>query len=1011
MSDIFISYSHKDSEFVQRFNNALVESNRLVWVDWQSIPRGEDWWREIQHGIENADDFICVVSEFWLISEICQKELEHAIRNNKRIFPVILQQIRDEVETRVKGTWMNQPWEKLAREQWDHIRRLNWIFFDIDEKFKTEFVALLHALDEDQPYIKTHTRYLIRALEWERSDYNPSILLRGDELDFAKNWLEDAQSTKKLPEPTTNQKTYINQGVTAEQKRKRQFRRTVITLTVVGIFAIAALISLTIFGSQAQNQAVAATTRLAAANERLTPLAAQIARGEDIIEAQRLTVLANDILADSSSDTRAAILLGIRSLKLTYTPQADSALLKALERSHSKGVLGDHTSLIVGVAYSPDGKTVLTGSQDGTARLWDANTGVHLRTFQGYSSDGTQFGVWDVAYSPDGKKIIIGTGASAALLYEVETGELLHTFSSPLLGQFTHVAYAPDGKTILVGGSGENAYLWDVNSGQIVRTFSGHTNDISSVEFSPDGETVLTSSYDNTARLWDIQTGETLHILTGHNETVTSAVFSPNGQTILTASDDNTLRLWDTNTGATLRTFHTEEVDNAIFSPDGMLIAASGSDNTVHLWDAETGKQLHTYYGHSGDIMKLAFSPDGQSLLTGSIDHTARIWDVSNPRRFVGHAGAVNEVAFSPDGKAILTGSSDNTAQLWDANTGQPLQTFIGHTDSLFNVAYSPDGNTVLTTSGTDEDTGGVRLWDIKTGQTIQTFNDFIGVFGIAYSPDAKTILTGGTSLKMWDASMVDTMQIFEGHSQLIWSVAYSPDGKTIVAGGNDNLAYVWDIETGERIQIFSGHLGEINQVVYSPNSTLVATASNDKTINLWNVSTGELVRTLVGHETGVNNAIFSPDGKTILSSDGDYKVLLWDVETGKILRTFDVIRGSGIAYSPDGKLIAIGSMDNMVQISDTDYRDTLLYACTQVFQDFTDQERAAYDIVDNEPTCRQFDDDSASTMPATLTPIPITLMPNFTPLPTSTLPATSTPIPVFTPLSAVATVLPLVTF
>ncbi len=228
MADVFISYSRKDSEFVQRLNTAFVGANRVVWVDWQNIPRGEDWWREIQHGIESADAFICVVSEHWLTSEICHNELVHARQNNKRVLPVIRQRIQDETEKRVKGTWMDTAWEQTARDNWDTVRHLNWIFFDDDAKFNAEFPALLTALEEDQPHIKAHTRYQHDALEWERSNRNPSFLMSGDNLAFAETWL--TQSGGKDPEPTGIQREYVTESRRVEnelkQKAAQQERRT-----------------------------------------------------------------------------------------------------------------------------------------------------------------------------------------------------------------------------------------------------------------------------------------------------------------------------------------------------------------------------------------------------------------------------------------------------------------------------------------------------------------------------------------------------------------------------------------------------------------------------------------------------------------------------------------------------------------------------------------------------------------------------------------------------------------
>ncbi len=252
MTDVFISYSRKDSDFIRRLNDALVKTNLKVWVDWEDIARGEDWWSAIQEGVEKADTALIVVSENWLSSEVCHRELEYVRQHEKRVFPIIRQQIRGEVELRSKGSWIDQNWEMRARDNWKFLRALNWTSFDDDTQFDTSFAALLKALEEDQPYIKAHTRYQTRGLEWERSKRNPGFLLAGDDLTFAEKWLADGVNLQ--PPATDLVRTYIAMSKANEDARQsrealreqsiKQFRRAAIGLVAVVILAvIAALIT------------------------------------------------------------------------------------------------------------------------------------------------------------------------------------------------------------------------------------------------------------------------------------------------------------------------------------------------------------------------------------------------------------------------------------------------------------------------------------------------------------------------------------------------------------------------------------------------------------------------------------------------------------------------------------------------------------------------------------------------------------------------------------------------
>ena len=282
-----------------------------------------------------------------------------------------------------------------------------------------------------------------------------------------------------------------------------------------------------------------------------------------------------------------------------------------------------HTGSVYSVAYSPDSTKVLTGSFDHTARLWDAATGAHLRTFAHTA------GVYSVAFSPDGTKVLTG-------------------------------AYTPD----------NTARLWNAATGALIRTFGGEMRYVLSVAFSPDGTKVLTGSADATARLWDAATGSLLRTF-GDPTTVLSVAYSPDGTKVLTGSADATARLWDAATGAVTRAFsgHTRAVYSVAFSPDGKCVLTGSQDNTARLWDAATGAHIRTFSGHTGYVYSVAFSPNGTKVLTGSDDFTARLWDAATGapvRTFWGHGNmSVNSVAFSPDGTKVLTGSSDGTARLW----------------------------------------------------------------------------------------------------------------------------------------------------------------------------------------------------------------------------------------------------------------------------------------------------------------------------------------------------------
>ena len=383
-------------------------------------------------------------------------------------------------------------------------------------------------------------------------------------------------------------------------------------------------------------------------------------------------------------------------------------------------LLTGHTSDVNSVAFSPNGRTIASGSGDDTIRLWDAGTGEHLQTLTGHTSD-----VNSIAFSPNGRTIASGSGGGTIRLWDADTGAHLQTLTGHT-DWVNSVAFSPNGRTLAsTSGSWQEIRLWDANTGEHLQTLAGDTSGVNSVAYSPDGRTIAGGSRDNTIRLWDANTGEHLQTLTGHTSDVNSVAYSPDGRTIASGSgdtwswsssdeEDHTVRLWDADTGELLRTLtgHTSDVNSVANSPDGRTIASGSDDDTIRLWDADNGRHLRTLTGHTHYVFSVAFSSDGRTIASGSWDYTVRLWDADTGEHLqtlTGHTSGVVSVAFSPNGRTIAGGSWDDTVRLWDADTGEHLQTLTGHTSGVNSVAFSPNGRTIA--SGSSD--GTALLWEL----------------------------------------------------------------------------------------------------------------------------------------------------------------------------------------------------------------------------------------------------------------------------------------------------------
>ncbi len=482
-----------------------------------------------------------------------------------------------------------------------------------------------------------------------------------------------------------------------------------------------------------------------------------------------------------------------------------------------------HGGSVTAIAFSPDGKTILTGSWDKTVRLWRTDTGTPI-------------------------------------------GSPLRHDNSVLA-----VAFSPDGQTVLTGSADNTARLWRTDTGAPLGTPLRHDNLVLAVAFSPDGKTVLTGSSDKTARLWRTDTGAPLGAPLRHDNLVLAVAFSPDGKIVLTGSADTTARLWRADTGAPIGSplRHDNSVRAVAFSPDGKTILTGGDDNTARLWRADTGTPCGTPLRHGDVVRAVAFSPDGKTVLTGSADTTARLWRANTEAPLatpLHQDGSVWAVAFSPDGKTILTGSSNHTARLWRTDTSTPIDAPLHHDDWVWAVAFSPDGHTVLT--GSWDTTA--RSWRADTGAPLGApLHHGASVWAVAFSPDGKQILTGSEdkTARLWQADTSTPIGAPLRHDGSVRAVAFSPDGKTVLTGSSDHTARLWHADTGKPLGAPLRHDNWVGAVAFSPDGKTVLTGSSDNTVRLWRADTSVPIGSPLRHDSTVRAVAFSPDGKTVLTA------------------------------------------------------------------------------------------------------------------------------------------------
>ena len=597
-----------------------------------------------------------------------------------------------------------------------------------------------------------------------------------------------------------------------------------------------------------------------------------------------------------------------------------------------------HFDALWGVAWSPDGTRLLSGSHDGTARVWDANRGTEL-----FALAGPSLSISAVAWSPDGTRLLTAAEDHSVRIWDATTGADLLTLGVGGSGVGGAVAWSPDSTRILTSFDDASARIWDASSGQVVRTLSGHTEHLTAVSWSPDGTRVATASDDGTARVWDVTTGTELlrvgpmafvgrgatvgpdgrptHV--GPIEPMTGLSWSPDSRRIITAFDSAEPRVWDAATGEEVLSLHGRErrwVSVVSWSPDGSRIITDDiSGTTAHIWDAATGEELLSLRGHSQWACALAWSPDSRRVATGSHDDTVRVWDAATGQTLLvlGPGNSVETVSWSPDGTKLTIGAKNGGNRVWDATTGEPRLTVDNGARELSEVVWSPDGTRLATSSYLSPR---VLILDASTGDVVQALTaGEDDVNDISWSPDSERILTGlgDDRAAIWDAARGERVLTLEGHSDMITSVAWSPNGQRALTGSQDGTARIWDAATGEVIHTYTGNW--VRDVVWTQGGPRVVTGSADGAAHVWDVITsGELV-TLRDEGAMVRSYAWSPDGTRVLAGFDDGVVRVWDEVSGKIVLSLAGHRFgvTDAQWSPDGTRILTGSEDGTARLWD----------------------------------------------------------------------------------------------
>ncbi len=594
-------------------------------------------------------------------------------------------------------------------------------------------------------------------------------------------------------------------------------------------------------------------------------------------------------------EKRLALKLGARPAQFAAAKSPADVPLPMLDT-------GGHMALINGIAFTPDGRRLVSASEDKTIRVWDLASGKSVRTIRGESAPGDTGAIYAMALSPDGKWLAAGgrfhqsdaKAGSAIRLYEFASGKLVALLKGHA-GVVNRLAFSPDGSR-LISGSGDNtAILWDTGSlssagtgiragvrgtePKLLYRLEGHKAQIYAVGFSPDGSRAVTGSFDHDLRLWGVADGKEIAHMTGHGDKVRSLAVAPDG-TVASGDWSGEIRLWDSGPeggasgrdGRFLRVLARQGtvVGSLSFSPDGkLLLSGVGEGNECHVYDIASGKEIVSYTGHDNIVLATAFSPDGRWAATGGGDNMEiHLWDphsgkprpgpYGKPLRLAGQGQPVWAVGISADGRRIGWGNTPDYASKQPVTSRGPLE----------QALTLPLGEGALGAP--------VALGEAEA-DAFRRAQDSFGGFSLshrkggAYGYDAiLDISKDGRAVASIERGPTD------GYDHRSYS--FTPNGETVVSGGVSGVLTAYD-RAGNTLGDFVGHEGDVWAVAPSPDGRFLVSGSADQTVRLWNLKTRELLVTLFRGADG-EWVMWTPQG-FYASSPAGARLIGWQINHG----------------------------------------------------------------------------------------------------------------------------------
>ncbi|MAV38177.1 MAG: hypothetical protein CMJ59_22285, partial [Planctomycetaceae bacterium] len=576
------------------------------------------------------------------------------------------------------------------------------------------------------------------------------------------------------------------------------------------------------------------------------------------------------------------------------------------KRQEIKRLVG-HGDDVMSLAFSHDGRLLVSGSRDQTVRLWDVEVGVEMQVMKGHRG-----GVHSVAWSPDQKRVVSAAGGPSfgsghtARIWDVKTGTMSRMVSGEWPGWMSS-RWSPDGKYLATAYHAHRVVIRNGESYEEVRTLTTRSPTVVCLEWATDSKRLATGDESGIIQIWNVEDGQEVGALTGHTGQIRSLVWSPDDSELLTGGHDGSVRVWTVEQSALKKVVSNAgfQVMDLAWSRDGREFLVNGANGTLWIHAAEETQASRNRSQHSGIGSSVQWNPVDKRIAFGGDDRQVYVLDptsTTDATLLSGHQGKVNAVCWSGDGRWLASASNDRTVRIWSGESLELVKELTGFIGEVCAIDWSPDGSKLavgvaqndanaFSNSGGNVERG-VVVFDVSDPRNASLMYEFAAhqaTFAVAWHPDSGQLATAGMNrrndgdrIRVWDVVSGRQVNQVSLPFENVYALDWSSDGMRLAAGTNDgvNNGHVKVVDMTDS-SVLLDLLGQVSvfSVSFNASASRLVAAGKDQTVKIWDIESGAELLSLSASSSSVFSAAWSPDETKIAAIGAE--LILYDAYDG----------------------------------------------------------------------------------------------------------------------------------